>query len=108
MPTMLAPKVTVCTIKDFASPGRRSLPQEDSMARKPASNGKSSRKAAPARSEYPSPAIELASLPDEHHAICALANAEGRPHGRDLAHWQLAREELLGGRVVLPSPPDIS
>jgi hypothetical protein len=68
------------------------------MVKKPSSKGKSSKKAAPAPSVDSSPVIEPASEPDEHrireraHSIWI---AEGRPHGRDLVHWQRARHELL-------------
>jgi hypothetical protein len=64
---------------------------------KKASNGKSSRKTAPASSGDRSPAIELLSQPDEHR-IRERAHSiwieEGRPHGRDLDHWQRAHHEL--------------
>jgi hypothetical protein len=41
--------------------------------------------------------IELASLPDEHRIrerAYGIWIEEGRPQGRDLAHWQRARMEL--------------
>jgi Protein of unknown function (DUF2934) len=63
---------------------------------KKATNGKSSKKTAPASSDR-SPAIELLSQPDEHR-IRERAHSiwieEGRPHGRDLVHWQRAHHEL--------------
>jgi Protein of unknown function (DUF2934) len=68
------------------------------MIKKPSSKGKLSKKAAPASSHVSSPAIESVSQPDEDrireraHSIWV---EEGRPHGRDLAHWERARHELL-------------
>jgi hypothetical protein len=68
------------------------------MVKKASSKGKSSKKAAPASPGDSSPVIELACEPDEHlireraHSIWI---EEGRPHGRDLLHWQRARHELL-------------
>ena len=46
------------------------------------------------------PAIEFASLPDERlirERAYGIWIEEGRPHGRDLAHWQRARHELSAG-----------
>ncbi len=67
------------------------------MVKKATSNGKSSKKTVPAVPDDRSPAIELAGQPDEH-LICERAYGiwvdEGRPHGRDLAHWRRARHEL--------------
>jgi hypothetical protein len=64
---------------------------------KKASNGKSSKKAAPASSGDRPPAIELMSQPDERR-IRERAHSiwieEGRPHGRDLVHWRRAHHEL--------------
>ncbi len=64
------------------------------MAKKSSTNGKSHKKAAKA-SDVPSPAA--ASEPFEHHVrerAYSIWIAEGRPHGRDLAHWQRAHQEL--------------
>ena len=67
------------------------------VAKTPSSKGKSSKKKAPAASDNRSPAIEFASLPDEHRIrerAYGIWIEEGRPHGRDLAHWRRARHEL--------------
>lgn len=43
------------------------------------------------------PAIELAGPLDEHlirERAYGIWIEEGRPHGRDLAHWRRAHEEL--------------
>ena len=65
------------------------------MARKPATKGKSSRITAPAGSEDRSLVIDL-SLLERHirERAYGIWIEEGRPNGRDLAHWQRAREEL--------------
>jgi Protein of unknown function (DUF2934) len=64
----------------------------------PSGKAKSSNKKAPAASAARSPAIELASRPPEEHRIRERAYGiwieEGRPHGRDVAHWQRAHQEL--------------
>jgi Protein of unknown function (DUF2934) len=68
-----------------------------SVVKTPSSKGKSSKTKAPAASVNGSPAIELASRPDEHQIrerAYGIWIEEGRPHGRDLAHWQRARHEL--------------
>jgi hypothetical protein len=63
----------------------------------PTSKAKSSKKKTPAASDDRAPAIQLAGRPDER---CIRERAygiwieEGRPHGRDLAHWQRAHQEL--------------
>jgi hypothetical protein len=65
------------------------------MVKKASSNGKASKKTAPAASGDRSPAIANGS--DEHRIrerAYGIWIAEGRPHGRDLAHWQRARQEL--------------
>jgi Protein of unknown function (DUF2934) len=67
------------------------------MVTKPSSKGKLSKKAAPAKSSDRSPAIEPASQSDEHRIrerAYGIWIEEGRPHGRDLAHWQRASREL--------------
>jgi DUF2934 family protein len=67
------------------------------MGAKLSSKGKLSRKAAPAASDDRSPAIDLAGRTDERYIrerAYSIWIEEGRPHGRDLAHWQRARHEL--------------
>jgi hypothetical protein len=73
-----------------------------SKAAKPASaKPKPAGKAAPAVETGAAPAIE-AVLPVDEDRIRERAYdiwiAEGRPHGRDQAHWQRAMQELLGPR----------
>jgi hypothetical protein len=70
------------------------------MVKTPSSRPKSSRKKAPAASTDAGPAIEPAIRLDEkqiRERAYGIWIAEGRPHGRDLAHWQRARHELLEG-----------
>jgi hypothetical protein len=60
---------------------------------------KSARKAAPAVTTGAAPAIEIEiALPVDEDQIRERAYgiwiAEGRPHGREHAHWQRARHEL--------------
>ena len=58
---------------------------------------KSGKKKAPAASAERSPAIQLPSRLDERlirERAYGIWIEEGRPHGRDLAHWQRARHEL--------------
>jgi Protein of unknown function (DUF2934) len=67
------------------------------MVKSTGSKAKSSKKRAPAALDGRSPAIETASLPAEHRIrerAYGIWIEEGRPHGRDLAHWQRARHEL--------------
>jgi hypothetical protein len=67
------------------------------MVKKPGSKGKLNTKTARAALNDRSPAIELASLPDEHRIrerAYGIWIEEGRPHGRDLLHWQRARYQL--------------
>jgi hypothetical protein len=67
------------------------------MAKTPTSKAKSSKKKAPAASGDRSPAIELASRLDERQIrerAYGIWLEEGRPHGRELAHWQRAHQEL--------------
>lgn len=64
------------------------------MAKKSSTNGKSHKKAAKASGAL-SP--DAASEPFEHYVrerAYSIWIAEGRPHGRDLAHWQRAHQEL--------------
>ncbi len=63
------------------------------MAKKSSTNGKSHKKAK--ASGVPSPAAP--SEPFEYHVrerAYSIWIAEGRPHGRDLAHWRRAHQEL--------------
>jgi hypothetical protein len=58
---------------------------------------KSARKAAPAVTTGAAPAIEIALPVDEdqiRERAYGIWIAEGRPHGREHAHWQRARHEL--------------
>jgi hypothetical protein len=67
------------------------------MAKTPTSKGKTSKKDALTASSDPSPAIKLAGRPDERRIrerAYGIWIEEGRPHGRDLAHWQRAHQEL--------------
>jgi Protein of unknown function (DUF2934) len=55
---------------------------------------KESKKKTPASS---TPAIHFAGRPDEYQIrerAYGIWIEEGRPHGRDLAHWQRAHQEL--------------
>jgi Protein of unknown function (DUF2934) len=64
------------------------------MAKTPTSKEKTSKKKAPASSK---PAIKLAGRPDEYQIrerAYDIWIEEGRPHGRHLAHWQRAHQEL--------------
>jgi Protein of unknown function (DUF2934) len=67
------------------------------MAKTPTSKAKSTKKKAPATSGDRAPGIELAGRADEHRIrerAYGIWVEEGRPHGRDLAHWQRAHQEL--------------
>ena len=67
------------------------------MAKTPITKGNTSKKKAPAASSDRSPAIKFAGRPDEHRIrerAYGIWIEEGRPHGRDLAHWQRAHQEL--------------
>jgi Protein of unknown function (DUF2934) len=64
------------------------------MAKTPIRKEKASKKKTPASTTL---AIQLAG-PDEHQIrerAYGIWVEEGRPHGRDLAHWQRAHQELL-------------
>jgi hypothetical protein len=66
------------------------------MAKTPTSKWTTSKKKAPAASADRTP-IKLASRPDERlirERAYGIWIEEGRPHGRDLAHWQRAHQEL--------------
>jgi hypothetical protein len=68
-----------------------------SAAKTPSSKPKSAKKAAPAVTTGVVPAMAVALRVDEDlirkraYGICA----EGQPHGREHAHWQRAKHELL-------------
>jgi hypothetical protein len=67
------------------------------MAKTPTSKGKTSKKKAPAASSDGSPTIRLAGQADDRlirERAYGIWIEEGRPHGRDLAHWQRAHQEL--------------
>jgi hypothetical protein len=67
------------------------------MAKTPTSKAKSSKKSAWPVSASHSPAIELDTRLDElriRERAYGIWIAEGRPHGRELAHWQRAHHEL--------------
>ena len=67
------------------------------MARTPTSKAKSTTKKAPVASPDRSPSIRLAGRPDEHQIrerAYGIWLEEGQPHGRELAHWQRAHQEL--------------
>lgn len=68
------------------------------MVKTASSKGKSSRRTAPAASAGCLAAI--ASAPDERRIrerAYGIWIEEGRPHGRDLAHWRRAHQELCEG-----------
>jgi hypothetical protein len=67
------------------------------VVRKPSGKAKSSKKSVLAVSASHSPAIDLAARLDEdriRERAYGIWIAEGRPHGRELAHWQRAHHEL--------------
>jgi Protein of unknown function (DUF2934) len=67
------------------------------LVRKASSKAKSSKKTAPVAAANLSPAIEGAARLDEdliRERAYGIWIAEGRPHGRELAHWQRAHHEL--------------
>ena len=66
------------------------------MAKTPTSKGTTKQKES-AGARPIAPAIKLASRPDERRIrerAYGIWIEEGRPHGRDLAHWQRAHQEL--------------
>jgi hypothetical protein len=69
------------------------------MAKTPTSRAKSNKKKAPAAaSSDPSP-LQLSSRPDERQIrerAYGVWIEQGRPHGREHAHWQRASLELQG------------
>jgi hypothetical protein len=67
------------------------------VVKTPSSKTKLSNTKAPTASVEPSPAIGFVSRLDERliqERAYGIWIEEGRPHGRDLAHWQRARHEL--------------
>jgi Protein of unknown function (DUF2934) len=65
--------------------------------RKPSSKAKSSKKTAPVAAANLSPTVEFATRLDEdliRERAYGIWIAEGKPHGRELAHWQRAHHEL--------------
>jgi Protein of unknown function (DUF2934) len=70
-------------------------------ADKKPSKPKSNKKAAPMVATTAAPAVKVALRVDDNlireHAY-GIWIAEGRPHGRDQAHWQRARHELLAAQ----------
>ena len=70
-------------------------------AEKKSSKPKSSKKAKQAAAIDATPAIEVKLRVDDdliRERAYVIWIAEGRPHGRDLAHWQRARHELLAAQ----------
>jgi hypothetical protein len=68
-----------------------------SADKKAISKPKLPKKATPAAAINAAPAIEAALRADDdliRERAYVIWIAEGRPHGRDLAHWQRARHEL--------------
>jgi Protein of unknown function (DUF2934) len=66
-------------------------------AKTPGGKAKSGKTKTAAASVDRMPAIELGGRLDEHlvrERAYGIWIEEGRPHGRDLAHWQRASEEL--------------
>ena len=67
------------------------------IVRKASNKAKSSKKSALAASAGHSPAIAFAIRLDEdliRERAYGIWMAEGRPHGRELSHWQRAHHEL--------------
>jgi DUF2934 family protein len=65
------------------------------MVKTASSRGKSRKRTAPAASD--DRPVAIASEPDERRIrerAYGIWIEEGRPHGRDLAHWRRAHEEL--------------
>lgn len=66
-------------------------------AKKASGKAKSSKKSAPAAAANLSPAVEFDNRLDEdriRERAYGIWIAEGKPHGRELAHWQRAHHEL--------------
>jgi hypothetical protein len=67
------------------------------VVRKPSSKAKSSKKTGSALAANCSPAVEATARLDEdriRERAYGIWMAEGRPDGRELAHWQRAHQEL--------------
>ena len=67
------------------------------VVKTPSSRVKPGKTKAPHASADRTPAIELGARLDEHlirERAYGIWIEEGRPHGRDLAHWRRAHEEL--------------
>jgi hypothetical protein len=72
-----------------------------SADKKASSKPKSSKKAKQVVTIDAAPAVEVAIRLDDdliRERAYGIWIAEGRPHGRDLAHWQRARHELLAAQ----------
>jgi hypothetical protein len=72
-----------------------------SAEKKASSKPKSAKKAKPAAAIGAAPPIEVKLRVDDdliRERAYVIWIAEGRPHGRDLAHWQRARHELLAAQ----------
>ena len=70
-----------------------------SAEKKASSKPKLAKKAKQAAAIDAAPAIKVALRVDDdliRERAYIIWIAEGRPHGRDLAHWQRARHELQG------------
>ncbi len=70
------------------------------VVRKPGSKAKSTRTSAPAAAANGSPAVAFAMRLNEdriRERAYGIWIEEGRPHGRELAHWQRAHHELRHG-----------
>jgi hypothetical protein len=68
---------------------------------KASSKPKSSKKAKQAVAIEAAPAIEVAVWVNDdliRERAYGIWIAEGRPHGREIAHWQQARHELLAAQ----------
>jgi hypothetical protein len=76
------------------------------IVRKAGSKAKSTKTSAQPGSAGHSPAIEGAARLDEdriRERAYGIWIAEGRPHGREVAHWQRAHHELQRGSVTPPT-----
>ena len=72
-----------------------------SADKKASSKPKSNKKDKRAAAIDAAPAIDVAIRVDDHlirERAYGIWIAEGRPHGRDLAHWQRAHQELLAAQ----------
>jgi hypothetical protein len=72
-----------------------------SIDKKASSKPKSSKTAGQVAATDAAPPIEAALRVDDdliRERAYVIWIAEGRPHGRDLAHWQRARHEILAAQ----------